>query len=174
MDRFREVGTASMGRRLSKVAVGGTFDKLHRGHIKLLLKAFKIGDTVIIGLTTDEMLGKAPKNHIIDSYESRRQELIAFLSSKGLVERATIIPLHDSYGTTLANGGLQALVVSKETENVAKEINLRRGEKGMKPLAIYVINMVNADDSVPINTMRIRRGEIDRDGHLIESNVDSN
>ncbi|MCJ7760087.1 adenylyltransferase/cytidyltransferase family protein, partial [Candidatus Bathyarchaeota archaeon] len=38
-----------MGRRLSKVAVGGTFDKLHRGHIKLLLKTFKIGDTVIIG-----------------------------------------------------------------------------------------------------------------------------
>jgi pantetheine-phosphate adenylyltransferase len=84
-----------------------------------------------------------------------------------LVERATIIPLHDSYGTTLSNGGLQALVVSKETENVAKEINLRRGEKGMKPLTIYVINMVNAYDSIPINTTRIRRGEIDRNGHLI-------
>ena len=160
-----------MTKRLSKVAVGGTFDKLHRGHKKLLLKAFKIGDTVMIGLTTDEMLNKAQKNHVIEPYESRKQELDAFLSSKGLAERAVVIPLHDSYGTTLANGGLQALVVSKETENVAKEINRRREEKGMKPLAIYVINMVNADDSIPINTTRIRRGEIDRDGHLIESNM---
>jgi len=162
-----------MGKRLSKVAVGGTFDKLHRGHKKLLLKAFKIGDTVVIGLTTDEMLGKAPKNHITEQYESRKQELDAFLSSRELDERATIIPLNDSYGTTLTNGGLQALVVSKETENVAKEINRRREEKGMKPLAIYVINMVNADDSIPINTTRIRRGEIDRDGHLLESKVNT-
>ena len=163
-----------MGRRLSKVAVGGTFDKLHRGHIKLLLKAFEIGDRVVIGLTTDEMLSKAPKNHIIEPYESRKQELSAFLSSRGLAERATIIPLHDSYGTTLTNGGLRALVVSKETENVAKEINHRREEKGMKPLVIYSIDMVNADDSIPISTTRIRRGEIDREGHLIESHADSN
>jgi pantetheine-phosphate adenylyltransferase len=54
-----------MGKRLSKVAVGGTFDKLHRGHKKLLLKAFKIGDTVVIGLTTDEMQ-QSSQNHIIE------------------------------------------------------------------------------------------------------------
>ena len=162
-----------MGRRFSKVAVGGTFDKLHRGHIILLLKAFEIGDRVIIGLTTDEMIGRAPKNHMIEPYESRKEELDELLRSKRLAGRATIIPLHDSYGTTLTNGGLQALVVSKETENVANEINRRREEKGMKPLVIYSIDMVNADDSIPINTTRIRRGEIDREGHLTGSHVEN-
>jgi pantetheine-phosphate adenylyltransferase len=96
-----------------------------------------------------------------------------FFHLKNWMRESNNNPLHDSYGTTLTNGGLQALVVSKETENVAKEINRRRGEKGMKPLAIYVINMVNADDSIPISTTRIRRGEIDRDGHILESNVDT-
>jgi len=160
-------------RTFAKVAVGGTFDELHRGHRKLLLKAFEVGETVMIGLTSDDMLRGDPKDHIVDSYESRKRELLHFISSQGVAERAQIIPLHDPYGTTLSNESLQALVVSEETAPMAKKINRLREERHLKPLMIYVIRMVQAEDSVPISSTRIRRGEIDREGRLIRRKADS-
>jgi pantetheine-phosphate adenylyltransferase len=99
--------------------------------------------------------------------------LLHFLSSQGIAERAQIIPLHDPYGTTLTDESLQALVVSEETTPIAKRINRLREERHLKPLMIYVISMVQAEDSVPISTTRIRRGEIDREGRLIRRKADS-
>lgn len=160
-------------RRFAKVAVGGTFDELHRGHRQLIMTAFEVGEAVVIGLTSDEMLERLPKKHVVDSYEFRKEALLRFLSSQGVVDRAEIAPLYDAYGTTLTNGCLEALVVSQETALVAKEINHLREERHMRPLFIYVISMVPAEDYVPISSTRIRRGEINHEGHLIRPKVDS-
>jgi pantetheine-phosphate adenylyltransferase len=43
------------------VAMGGTFDIIHKGHITLLEKAFSISTNVIIGLTSDELAEKIGK-----------------------------------------------------------------------------------------------------------------
>lgn len=159
--------------RLGKVAVGGTFDELHRGHRILLAKAFEVGEIVMIGLTSDEMLEKYPKGDAVDCYESRKRQLLCFLSSQSVAERARIIPLHDSYGTTLANEGLEALIVSEETRRVAGEINRLRRQLRLKPLRIFVIAMVEAEDAKPISSTRIRRGEINREGRLITKQATS-
>ncbi len=158
-------------RRFAKVAVGGTFDELHRGHRKIILKAFEVGEKVMIGLTSDEMLSNYSKRHDFDSYKFRKKELMRFLCSEELAERATIIRINDPYGTTLTNGGLQALVVSEETAPVAEEINRLRGERSLMPLTILVLSMVKAEDSAPISSTRIRKGEIDREGNLMGSKV---
>ena len=41
-----------MVKKYNKVAVGGTFDKFHYGHRKLIGKAFEIGEEVEIGVTS--------------------------------------------------------------------------------------------------------------------------
>jgi len=159
-----------LAKKFKTVAVGGTFDEFHKGHRTLLIKAFEIGERVLIGLTSDEFAEKlkGQKNHDIAGYEKRLEELKAFLKQHGFLERSEIIPLNDAYGITLSQGCLDALVVSRETEYMAQEINKKRGKKGLKPLEIIVIEMVPAENHVPISTTRIYRGEIDREGHLIK------
>ena len=47
--------------KFSLIAMGGTFDIIHRGHLTLLTTAFEISDKVIIGLTSDEFVQKKEK-----------------------------------------------------------------------------------------------------------------
>jgi cytidyltransferase-like protein len=157
-----------MGPKFKFVAVGGTFDELHKGHKALLLKAFEVGEQVLIGLCTDEFVAKMNKPHMVASYDVRLAELRSFLQRHGLLERAKIIPLNDAYGVTLQKGCLEALVVSRETEPTAKKINEERAKLGLEPLNIIVIGMVPSENHAPISTTRIRRGEIDREGRLIK------
>ena len=68
--------------QFKKVAVGGTFDQLHRGHRALLGKAFEVGANVVIGLTSDEFVSKMGKPHKTAPYSQRRGSLKFFSESK--------------------------------------------------------------------------------------------
>jgi pantetheine-phosphate adenylyltransferase len=153
-------------RRYRKVSLGGTFDKLHDGHKRLIQQALDIGETVLIGVTTSTMLDKNPKTHEIDSYQERVTEIEGFLKERKAMERVVITPIDDPYGPALTDEDVEVLVVSRETAFRAREINRLRRERGLKPLKIRVIEMVLAEDGAPISTTRIRRGEINRDGGL--------
>ena len=156
-------------KKFRKVAVGGTFDELHKGHRSLLVKAFEVGEKVLIGLCTDEFVKKMGKPHVTATYETRLKELHAFLEKSNLTEKADITPLNDPYGKTLTDKCIEALVVSEETEKIAVKINQKRNEKSLPPLKIITISMVPAENYKPISTTRIREGEIDREGHLLKN-----
>ncbi|WP_458455976.1 phosphopantetheine adenylyltransferase [Methanobrevibacter sp.] len=145
-----------------KVAVGGTFDKFHDGHKKLLETAFEIGNRIEIGVTSDEFGGLKGD---IDSCEERMSNLKSFFADKSDFE---VIPLNDPYGTTIFDSDFEAIVVSEETEPTAIEINNIRVSKGMDPLDIVVVSFVLAYDGTPISSTRIRRGEINQKGDVIE------
>ena len=156
-----------MVRKYRKVAVGGTFDLLHRGHTDLIKKALEIGDCVAIGLTTDERLKTSPKNHFVAPYDERYKQLCDFLKKNRALKRIEIVPMKDQYGSTVFDGDIEALVVSYETYSKGDEINDIRRRKGFKTMKIITVDAVLADDGLPISTTRIRRGEIDREGHSI-------
>jgi cytidyltransferase-like protein len=157
-------------KKLKKAAVGGTFDELHRGHKTLIDKAFEVADKVVVGLSSDVFVVKMGKPHLTDTYVERKKELKKFLDDSDLGGRFEIVPLDDPLGQTMtAADGLEALVVSKETEHTAQSINVKRKEAGMAPLKIFAVDMVPAENDTPISTTRIRSGEIDRNGHLLKS-----
>jgi len=149
------------------VAIGGTFDLFHSGHQALIVKAFEVGNRVLIGLCSDAFLKKMRKPHTIASYAQRLEELKSFLRKNGVLERAEIIPLDDAYGVTLSDTRIEAIVVSKETEPRAREINEKRKSIGISPLPIVAVKMVLSDDHYPISSTRIWFEEIDRDGNLL-------
>ena len=73
-----------MDKMFETVAMGGTFDLFHRGHRRLILKAFEIGNHVIIGLCSDDFLKKLRKPHGIASYAKRLEELKKLLKKNYL------------------------------------------------------------------------------------------
>ncbi|MFQ6087251.1 MAG: phosphopantetheine adenylyltransferase [Candidatus Bathyarchaeia archaeon] len=158
-----------MNQKFKTVVVGGTFDELHKGHKALLMKAFEVGDQIIVGLSTNDLARKLRKNHEVATYKERLRELNDFLREQGVLNRAKIVPLKTPYGITLSKGCAEALVVSRETEPRAKEINQKRKAKGLPPLHVVVIEMVPAENHLAISTTRIRQKEIDREGRLLKS-----
>jgi pantetheine-phosphate adenylyltransferase len=156
-------------KKYRKVAVGGTFDQLHSGHKALLGRAFEAGDKVVIGLTSDSFVAKMKKQHKTAAYQDRQRDLESYLAEQGWLSRAEIVPLEDSFGLTLKARGLEAIVVSEETEPVAEAINRERQSKGHKALGVVTVCMIPAENHNPISTTRIRRGEIDRNGHMLQT-----
>ncbi len=149
--------------KYNRVAVGGTFDKFHYGHRKLISTAFEIGEHVEIGVTSNVF---ASKKGDVDSCDTRMGNLNEFLSQ--IHDNFHISRLDDPYGPTIHDEDYDAIVVSEETEPNAIKINEIRAEKGMKPLDIVVVSFVLADDGIPISSTRIRQGKINQKGELIK------
>jgi pantetheine-phosphate adenylyltransferase len=149
------------------VAMGGTFDVLHRGHRKLLKQAFAVGRTVMIGITTDQFARSLHKPHKFDPYSKRKRDLERLLKRWRLLSRSRIVPLNDRFGPTATLSSIQALVVSRRTIKTAYAINAKRKANGLKPLVIDPIDLIMAEDRRPISSTRIRRGRIDREGRLL-------
>lgn len=150
-------------KKYAKVAVGGTFDKFHDGHKKLLSTAFELGNQIEIGVTSDAFGGLKGD---IDSCEERMNNLKLFFKDKS---NFRVLSLDDPFGTTIYEADFDAIVVSEETEPNALKINEIRKSKGMNPLDIVVVSFVLAEDGNPISSTRIRRGEIDKNGLILEN-----
>ncbi|MFZ0442663.1 MAG: phosphopantetheine adenylyltransferase [Methanobacterium sp.] len=150
------------GKSYNKVAVGGTFDKFHYGHRRLIDIAFEIGRYIVIGVTSNEFGGVKGR---IEPCNVRMSNLRKLLEKKH--QNYDIQELNDPYGTTITDETIDAIVVSEETEPTAFKINKIRKQNGMEPLYIVTIGMVLADDGIPISSTRIRRGEIDKMGTII-------
>ncbi len=148
-------------RRFSKVAVGGTFDRLHPGHRRIISVAVKLGERVVIGVTTDEFVKRVGKRGV-EPHERRVERVREFVRELGAEDRVEIVPLDDRYGITLDDPELEALVVSPETEPTAVEINEKRRERGLDPLAIIVVPFVLDRNGERISSTKLRESG---DGH---------
>ncbi len=150
--------------KYKNVAEGGTFDHFHKGHEKLLNKAFEIGQHVLIGVTSDEFGGKKGRIEPCSQRISKLEQFLQKFNSRYIVKR-----LEEPYGPTVHDSQIDAIVVSRETKPVADKINEIRQKKGIKPLKIFVIDWVLAEDEKPISSTRIRKGEIDRNGKCLKN-----
>ncbi|UCD91956.1 MAG: pantetheine-phosphate adenylyltransferase, partial [Methanobacteriota archaeon] len=147
-----------------RVAFGGTFDRIHRGHRAIIEKAFSIGDEVLVGITSDQMAEQA-RGHPVSPVAKRKEGLEAFLRSLGH-KQFEVVEISDIYGPAPFLENLDGIIASEETKKTAEEINRMRMDNGLKPLDIHLTSMVLADDSCPISSSRIRSGEIDEEGKL--------
>ena len=152
--------------KFSLIAMGGTFDIIHHGHITLLSNAFEISDKVIIGLTSDEFVQKKGKNPI-HKYDERLKNLTSIIFKKFPNSYFEISQLNNDFGPAVFEKEVQALVVSDETKNQGNILNKLRIERNLSPVEIIVVPMTLAKDGKRISTTRIKNSEIDSDGNLL-------
>ncbi len=143
------------------VVCGGTFSPLHKGHMLFFEVAFKLGEKVYIGLTSDEMAKEKPLSDKIERFDERKRRLINYLEERGFIGQAEIVEINDPYGPAATEEGIEAIVVTPETLKRALEINReRRVKRGLKELVIVVIPFVRDEKGRVISSTRIRKGEI--------------
>jgi len=147
------------------VAMGGTFDIVHSGHIALLDKAFSISSKVIIGLSSDQLAKKRRKN-LTSDYPKRLSLLKSVIEKNFPNSSYEISKLENDFGPAVIEGSVKALVVSEETSDKGIRLNELRAERNLSPVRIVVVPMVLAKDGKAISTTRIKNFEIDDSGNL--------
>jgi pantetheine-phosphate adenylyltransferase len=147
------------------VALGGTFDIIHKGHVALLTEAFSISSHAIIGLTGDDLALKKNKK-IINDYSKRLESLTNLIKKKFPDSSYTISKLENDFGPAAIEGKVDALIVSEETSNKGEILNDLRKKRDLPPVEVVIVPMVLAEDGSRISTTRIKNSEIDTQGNL--------
>jgi len=152
--------------RFKLVAMGGTFDIVHKGHLELLRGAFSISSKVIIGLTSDEFArkkGKCPEHNYTQRYKILEDAILENFPNS----QYHIAKLENDFGPAVLEKEVEALVVSDETSSKGAELNRLRATKNSPPVEIIVIPMALAKDGTRISTTRIKKSEIDSNGNIL-------
>jgi pantetheine-phosphate adenylyltransferase len=147
------------------VALGGTFDIIHKGHIALLQKGFSISSKVIIGLTSDELATKKGK-HLLHNYSQRFELLESTIKENFPNSHYEISKLDNDFGPAVLEGAVEALVVSEETTEKGKILNELRRQRHLASVQTVSVPLILAKDGKRISTTRIKNSEIDSAGNL--------
>ncbi|OGE37486.1 hypothetical protein A3B45_02700 [Candidatus Daviesbacteria bacterium RIFCSPLOWO2_01_FULL_39_12] len=152
-----------MSYRYHHLVLGGTFDLLHIGHLSMISCSFQLGKFVTIGITTDQFNQKRSKPSA-QNQRRRMDSLKNFLKERGLLKRSGIVFIEDQFGTSLTDPTIEAIMVSRATGRVAKLINQKRAELGLKKLDIIIFPYIKDETGRIISSSRIRVGEVNPEG----------
>ena len=151
--------------KFKTVALGGTFDIVHKGHLALLEKGFSISSKVIIGLTSDELAMKKGKK-LLHDYPQRLESLKSVLNKNFPNSDYEISKLDNDFGPAVLNNEVEALVISEETVAQGEVLNKLRSQRHLFPVTVVSVPMVLAKDGKRLSTTRIKNSEIDVEGNL--------
>ncbi|VVC34566.1 Hypothetical protein CINCED_3A007033 [Cinara cedri] len=128
------------------VVLGGTFDRLHKGHKILLSTAvLKCSKNLTVGVTDISMLKSKKLWELIEPCETRIKNVEEFLKDIYPTLEYNVLPIYDIYGPTVHDSTFQMIILSDETLHGGELINNKRTKNGLKPLHILPVALLKED-----------------------------
>ena len=132
----------------AKVAVGGTFDRLHAGHRLLLtIAALACLDTVYVGVAGDALLANKTTPHLLMPFGRRASDAEGFIRAVRPQVCVEVSALLES-GTppkAATDAEIEALAISRETIAGGRRLQEMRKQLGVEaPLDLLVVDLVGA------------------------------
>ncbi len=141
--------------------IGGTFDRFHAGHKKLIDNALENCKKIEIWIVSDEIASK--NNPLTMKWDHRKDDIISNLG-KDVINKIKFGTLENEFGPAPSHPDATAIFCTAETVDMCVEINKMRREEKLDELEIIEVEHENAWDGIPISSTRIRNGEINRQG----------
>ena len=141
--------------------IGGTFDRFHDGHARLIGISLDSCASLEVWLTSDS--SARSKDSRVLSWEERCQGIRDRMAPES-PERISFGVLEDPYGPAPTHLEAGAIICTPETRPRCDAINSMRLQNQLQPLEVIEVQHLRAWDGGPLSSSRIRNGEIDRAG----------
>ncbi|DAC27041.1 MAG TPA: DUF359 domain-containing protein [Candidatus Poseidoniales archaeon] len=142
--------------------LGGTFDRLHVGHHRLIEEVAARCDNLEIHVTSDSMV--SAKGNQVQSYDQRFESLSTFIEQTGV--QASVHMLDDPFGPAPHREDCVVIGCTSETLDGCERINEMRLEAALKPLEIVVVAHFIDEAGEILSSSRIRSGIVSPSGTL--------
>jgi len=125
----------------------------------LLRTALSVSEFIEIGLTSQDLLENKQYSSKLESYETRKNNIVTYISSFTDLKRTNIVEIKnwadmDKYAQ---DPEYEGLILSQETYENALKLNENREKKGLKPLILVVIPLIKDKDNNKISSTLIRK-----------------
>ena len=125
----------------------------------MLRTALSVSEFIEIGLTSQDLLENKQYSSKLESYETRKNNIVTYISSFTDLKRTNIVEIKnwadmDKYAQ---DPEYEGLILSQETYENALKLNENREKKGLKPLILVVIPLIKDKDNNKISSTLIRK-----------------
>ena len=142
--------------------LGGTFDRLHEGHYRLIKEVAARCDFLEIHVTSDSVA--STKGNNVQTYNQRFESLSSHIEQIGIP--ASVHMLDDRFGPAPHREDCVVIGCTSETLGGCERINEMRLDAGLKPLEIVLVEHFIDQVGEILSSSRIRSGIVSPSGNL--------
>uniref|UniRef100_A0A5S6Q8E5 CTP_transf_like domain-containing protein n=1 Tax=Trichuris muris TaxID=70415 RepID=A0A5S6Q8E5_TRIMR len=153
------------------VALGGTFDHLHIGHELLLTCSVLAGSELTVGIICGEMLKRKFLYQLTECLEDRIENVSRFIRDIAVNLPFTCVAINNAFGPTITDTTMDCLIVSDETAEGGRLVNVKRMEKGLPEMKLMSVKLLSGEQRDVGSEVKISstKKRIEMLGHLIRS-----